>query len=151
MRSKLTDLLTTVNQEIHKAQAIAQRSKEDANALSHGAVASPSSSGDREHAQNQATINAANLQKLIDFKTQLEDHIHNQSHTAEAVSFIEIEFEDGSRNTFYLVESPIYLSTFKFISTNSPLGQAILGKTIGERFAYGIAGQKFSGKIVNLE
>jgi transcription elongation GreA/GreB family factor len=64
--------------------------------------------------------------------------------------FINLEYEDGTKDGFYYLEEPLSLSGSKFISSNSPFGSVLAGKKVGDNFVFDSAGIFRSGKIVSI-
>ncbi len=134
-------LLEKINSELVRLEEIAKKTREDANFIAQGALASPSASGDREHAQNQAMINLHRLGILKALKEEVE----------KGVGRYEVEYNDGRQESFYLVKHPVILAGFKLISSQSPLGKAIVNKKKGQTFRYKVEKATIRGKIVTCE
>ncbi len=67
-------------------------------------------------------------------------------------SKVAIKFEDGYRDTFLIVYSLKNHTDIKVISTESPLGQAILGRCENEKIKYlNQTGQKIFCEITKVK
>lgn len=149
-------LLEFVDKEIGKLEIIVQRSLLSAQEIAKAAAASPSMSGDREHAVNQAVINEEKLNNLRALREEVLGSLGKQfPKAAKPACYISVESTDGSRDEYYFLLKSAYLTGYKFISPESPFGQAILGKKEGDQFSYELdrEGKKesFSGKIISIE
>lgn len=143
-RQKLFELYKQLEAQVKNAERIARATKDAANELSHAAIASPSTSGDREHATNAAYINQEKLVKLIALKDEVGEAMNEEiPKKIEPVCYF---------NGYYLVSKPMYLRGFSLISPESLLGKSILGKKAGESYEYkSESGQKISGVITAIE
>ena len=117
--------------------------------------ASRSAQGDRklfEGAADLAESNQAELEKLAEEINQEKTHIKN---TVEPIATVELEFDQEKIQKFFFIPRRAGLTDANLLTPASPLGQAILGKRIGERFSYQITreGKKtfFSGLIKKIE
>lgn len=156
MRNKLKNLLKIINVSIEKAERFAHESKKAANEIARAAAASPSQSGDREHARGQAIIYEQNLTKLNLLKQEIEVALNKEVPTkVEVPCFIEVEFDDGATESLFLVDNPVNVKGEKLISNLSPLGKSLVGKTPSESFSYKLGESDVriqrSGKILSIE
>ncbi len=148
MRPKIQQLLQKLEIEISKASAISNATKIEADSLSRATPASPSASGDRYHAENQAELNRILLQSLITFKQELDEELEtNIPMFARPVTFVKAIVNNQERE-FYLVNNPVKVDA-NFVSINSPVGMALHGRKIGEEFDFG-DDPKISGKIIDI-
>ncbi len=148
MRTKLQKLLEKLENEIARVEVINKVVKEDADSISRAAPASPSTSGDRYHAEQQALMGQEKLQRLINLKLEVEESIKKSiPNSIKPVSYVVLKDSKGNETEKYLADT----STNYSISTNSPIGQKILGKKVGERYEYEIEGIRQSGVIISIE
>ncbi|OGM37924.1 hypothetical protein A3F01_02875 [Candidatus Woesebacteria bacterium RIFCSPHIGHO2_12_FULL_38_11] len=137
--------------EIQKAKENAKKTDEASKFI----VTGPSQSGDKYHAQNAASLAQSYVNRLEELKLEISSAKDGVSQVAEPESFIEIEYEDKSTLEFYLVDNAVSLTRFLFISKDSPLGLALIGKKVGDSFSYELeensSKRKFSGKILLIE
>ncbi len=132
MRTKLLKLLEEVNTKVRKTEEIAHISHEDASELGRGATFSRSTAGERFHAEQQATLNKEKYEELKAFQKELEEAITQEPPTkAEPICYLKLE-QNGDQKEYFFVEKPVHLTSFSFISTQSSLGQKLLGKKVGE-------------------
>ena len=76
VRNKLIELLKVLKQEIAKAEVNARKTKKSADEIARSAAASPSQSGDREHSQQQALINADRLARLVNLENGIKSELN---------------------------------------------------------------------------
>lgn len=132
MRTKLLKLLEEVKTKVRKAEEIAHASYEDASSLNRAMTSSLSIAGDRYHAEEQAILNKQKYKELVTFQKELEEAVKKEPPTkAEPICYLKIE-QNGDQKEYFLVEKPAHLASFSFISTQSSLGQKLLGKKVGE-------------------
>lgn len=152
MRKKLKVLSEILDEQVKDARRIAHDSRESAREINRVASASPSSSGDREHAVNQAVLNENKFKDLLNFQKKIIDSVDKPiPNSVEPVCFVLLRFEDRKELGVYLVQSSIHLKDFVMVTTNSPLGAAINGKKVGEKFKYYFHGNTRSGIVVGIE
>lgn len=110
---------------------------------------------DKYHAEKTAELTKQYLERLKALRKEIENSSVGVVNKAAPISYIKIRYEDGSELEFFLVENAASVTRFVFISKDSPLGKAVLGKKTGESFSYkledGMGKRSFSGKIVGLE
>ncbi len=153
-RGKLKILLQALEKEIQKATLIAEQSLESALEIGRESAASPSMSGDREFAANQASLNQENLINLKTLKEQVEFFQQQPvPQKAQPICSLSLFYIKGSGpEQFYLVLNSIYLEGFLFISPHSPLGKAIIDKRVDENFKYITqTGNLTKGRILKIE
>ena len=155
MRKKLQELETVLRREIKRAERQANSSKRAAYEIARAAASSWSMAGDRTHAEGQAQIAEENLAKLKKLMEEIKLSMKKFPEKIELLSFI-VATKNGEREEdFYLVQTPVFIKGFTLVSTESPFGQAILNKRVGDTFKYKVVvdGQKkaISGKIISIE
>ncbi|OGM30139.1 hypothetical protein A2630_02890 [Candidatus Woesebacteria bacterium RIFCSPHIGHO2_01_FULL_44_10] len=124
MRTKLVVLLEKVRQEVKKAQRVAESSHEDATSIAFSLQGSRSTAGDHFHAKHQVEMNKNRLRNLLKLQMKLEEAVNKSvPEVVEPPCFV---------NESYLVNTPVNIDGFSFISTASPAGQKLLGKKVGE-------------------
>ncbi len=148
MRPKIKELQVKLETEISKAAVISDATKTEADSLNKATQASPSASGDRYHAENQAELNQILLQSLVTFKQELDEEIlSNTPMFVRPITFIKAVI-NGQEKEFYLVNNPVKVEA-NFVSINSPVGMALHGRKVGEEFEFGEE-PKISGKIIDI-
>lgn len=151
MQRKTLEMLSKrLEKQIKRATYVTEQSKRSAIDVSRGAAASPSKSGDREHAVNQARINAENLEGLKALQKEVLEAVGKTvPETAKTTCKVGLEI-GGEKLSVYLVDNPVYLEGLSLISCNSPLGKAISDKKAGESFNYKLRNKTVSGVITKI-
>jgi hypothetical protein len=151
-RSKLKQLLKKLDIEIKKAEKRASETQRSASEIARSAANSPSQSGDRTHAEGQALITAQSLQKLEDLKSEVKESVNKPAQNiVQSPCFLEVIYDDGLTDSFYLVETPVNIGGIKLVSVDSLLGKSVLNKNNEDKFRVerkdlGIR----KGKIINI-
>lgn len=152
-------LLVFLEGEIKKARENAYKADEASKFIMTG----PSQSGDKQslplrdkyHVEKAADLTHEYLQRLELLKKEIKAADETPKDTVEPVSLVEIEYDDKSRLQFILVKNAVSLAKHLFISTDSPLGRAILSKKVGDEFSYTLkqndSQKRYSGRIVRVE
>lgn len=147
-RQNIVDLILLVKKNLEVAQETAISSRNAALLISENAAASPSASGDREHAKNAAILNEQKVNQMKLFLQELEEAVnHPIPDTIQPVCHFEVKFLDNSFRRFIIVNNPIYLEGVNIISPNSPIGHAVLNKKVGDTFSYQVSDVPISGVI----
>lgn len=150
MRPKLSELLENLNTEIFRIEHIASVSKLDADSISRAAPASPSSSGDRYHAEQQAEINTERLNQYKALKSEIEESITKPLPTKiEPVCYFKFGYVndiDTSKYDHYLANT----AGFRTISVESPVGKAVLGHKVGDSITYTVNEKSMTIKIIEI-
>lgn len=150
MGKYLQELEDRVIRELEKAERQANLTKQSADEISRVSANSPSQSGDREHSRNQAYVTADRLKILQNILAELQNaERDNQPTQAIPPVYITAEIGDAEQK-FYILSNPLNLSGFRLVSANSPLGQAVLERSVGEDFEYEIAGNIIEGRVIKL-
>ncbi len=152
IRLSLKRLLEKLDVELKKTQKRAENTRLDALEIAKSAAGSPSQSGDREHAVNQASIvqdAQSLLEKLI---SDIRQEIGKSPPTiSRPNTFITLTLDDGPQMQLFLTDTPITLSGVTMVSTLSPLGQAVIRRKAGERFLVEIGGVTKTGEILAID
>lgn len=152
MRLKLLNLQKRLEVEIEKAEKNALGSKQSANEVAGGMVASYSVAGDAEHARNSAILNQHKLNQLNKLKEEMDKALLKEiPEKAEPLCFVSVKFKNGSKNNLYLVNNPVYISDFNLVSVQSPIGKSLYDKSVGSSFSYVLSSQDYSGIILAIE
>ena len=150
-KERKNETLVFLELEIQRAKENAEKTDEASKFIMTG----PSQSGDKYHAQNAAALAKSYVKRLEKLKKEIQEAKEEPETIVKPTCYIEVEYDDGSKLNFYLVENAVSLAGFLFISSLSPLGSSILEKKVGETFTYEFqkdgAKRKFSGKIVRIE
>ena len=151
MIQKITDLLEEVRKLEKIEDEAAKKSHSAANEASGGLVASYSAAEDAEHARNTANLSLDKAKVVGKLMKELEDSVNTEAPgEARPVCFVSIELDGHVIRNSYLVNNPVFVSGFSLISSDSPLGKSLLGKTTCETFSYNSGEQTFSGKILEI-
>jgi hypothetical protein len=131
MRSKLKELVKILEKEIKKAKSFSEKTHNSATELAR--MRSMSTAGDQYHAEGSAKIakeKLATMEKLSEeLKACLSKH---RPEKIEPACFIKLTKEE-----IYVVNTPIFLSLAKLVSAQSPFGQELLGKKVGDTTSRG--------------
>ncbi len=143
------EILKTLNIEILKIRESARKTDEASKIHLTGG----SASGDKYHPQMAASLTNEYLERLSSLKKEVSNATELISKIAQPVSFLKVIYDDAETLEFVLVENAVSTLRFIFISKNSPLGKAVLGKTEGDAFSYSLGenGNNYSGRILSLE
>lgn len=152
-RKELRGLLEKIELEVKKARKRVENTHKSASEIARAAAKSPSQSGDRTHAEDQALITRNALVKLKLLKKEIETSLDKKDLSAIRVpSFIKVRYKDGIEGEFYLVKSPANIIGIMFISAESPLGKVLIGKRLGDKFDFTNDDKiKTSGKVLFIE
>jgi transcription elongation GreA/GreB family factor len=151
MRQKISELLEEIK-KLEKASSIAAgKSSGAATDVSGGLTASYSAAGDAEHSRNSAnlSIQKAKQNALLLEEVTIAESIEAPV-TVKPVSFVKVDFGKAGKKDLYMVENPVFLSSFSLISPSSPIGEAILGKRVEDLFLYKAGDQTVTGKILEI-
>ena len=154
-RQKVASLLKKVKIEIKHAGRIAHISRLDGLEAGKTAAFSPSSSGDREHAQNQAILNENKVAIFKTLERDLEGELKKElPFVIRPVCYFEVRYLDMGkerRENYYVVNTHVNIGReLRLITPESPLGMEVVGKKVGEKFQYE-TDRKISGEIVFIE
>lgn len=150
-RKKLQKLSKEVQLSINNAEQTYKETRKAAQELSRTAALSPSHSGDREHADQQAYLVKARLEKLKELEKELDSFIDiNPPNKVVNPCYVTLILEN-EENNLYFINNPANLEGYKFITPSSALGKVIEGKKKGQSLSLIIRGKKVSGKIINIE
>lgn len=145
---KTGEVLEILNTEIAKIQVNAKITDD----ASKQRLTGWSAAGDKYHAQAAADLTKSYLKRLELLKGELEKAPAGTSKIIKPPCFVRIVFTDGEVCDLFLVKNAVSLPNASFISEESPLGKAVLGKVNGDPFSYELNdGKKYSGKIIALE
>ncbi len=151
LRKKLLLLSKLLESNILDFEKKYHRSLESALEISRGTPASPSASGDREHAVNQAAINKGRLEKLKELRDEINTSLSISSPSkVKPPSFVILDYEGGKKE-FYVVQNTVSLHNMNLLSVDSLLGKAILGKKEGESFEALLDDRSVRGKVLRIE
>jgi transcription elongation GreA/GreB family factor len=146
-----TKLLVYLESEVHKAR----RNAAETDLASQFVVTGPSQSGDKYHSVKAAELTEKYLANLLNLKKEIENEPVKAVDAAKPICFVGIAYTDGGILTFTYVNKAVSLTQFLFVSKDSPLGRAILGKKAGDDFSYsldeGMGNKLFKGTITKLE
>ncbi len=151
MRQKINELFEVVKKIERGSNEAASKSSESANEASSGLTASYSAAGDAEHARNTANLSIQKhglIKKLVE---ELEEAVNEKvPDTISPVTFVVLEYANGKRKSFYVVENPTYINGYNLISIISPIGRGIGEKKIGDSFSYIVSDEVYAGKILEI-
>ncbi len=146
---KKAEILKALDLEILNIRESAQKTDE----ASRVPLIGWSASGDKYHAEMAASLANEYLERLSSLKKEISGANDEPSEFAQPVSLLKVKYDDSETLEFVLVENAVSTSRFIFVSKNSPLGKAVLGKKEGDTFSYtlGDEGKNHSGQILSLE
>lgn len=151
-KGRKQEILKILEKEIKKAQETAKKTLITAKIFTR---ASRSQQGDRLYFQNTARLAEDRLIELLNLKKEITNVPDESLKIAEPISFVTLIYQNGEKQSFYLVNKSPKLTGLQLITPQSPLGKSIAGKKQGENFSYQ-AGENdetttYSGKIEKIE
>lgn len=151
-RAKLAELLKILNLEIKRVGIYVEKTNQAANEIARASANSPSQSGDREHSRNQAIITKEKLEKLEKLKDEINEALSKEIPIkVVGPCFVEVKYSSGVTDSFYLVKNPSFLTNVKVVSSESPLGKALIGKHANEAFVFKTNEKtQISGSVVSM-
>ncbi|OGM14889.1 hypothetical protein A3A76_02055 [Candidatus Woesebacteria bacterium RIFCSPLOWO2_01_FULL_39_23] len=151
-RNKLNELLNKVEREVEEIKVRTEKVVGAANEIARSSYNSPSQSGDRYHSQSQADLAKSSLINMQDFQQMLKQSLERDLPESIApICYVELIFNDGETSSFFYVEESPSVISFKFVSSSSPLGLAIIGKRISEEFELMLENKSRKGIISSIE
>jgi len=151
-RDEIQKLFKVLGEELEKAKDRERKVKEAADEIARSAYNSPSQSGDRFHSQSQADIAKENVERLENILKKVEKELQNPvPESITPVCWINLEYEDGGKDGFFLLDEPLSISGYKFVSSNSPFGNKLKGKKVGEKFEFVSGDIRKAGTVVLIE
>lgn len=145
------ELLEIVKTHLDKARVAATEARWAAKRMRG---ASRSQQGDRKFFENAADLAESNLAELEELSKVIDNQKIDTKKLVEPICTVELEFGKGEKTKFFFIPARAGITDSRFLTPQSPLGQAILDKKTGEKFAYEIdqEGQRksFSGKITKI-
>lgn len=151
-KGRQQEILKILEKEIKKAERTAQKTLAAAKIFTR---ASRSQQGDRLYFQNTARLAEDRFIELLALKKEITGVSDEPLKVAKPVSFVTLIYQNGRKQSFYLVNKGIKLSGLQLITPQSPLGKSIAGKKEGESFSYQVGENDqttiFSGKIEKIE
>jgi transcription elongation factor GreA len=112
------------------------------------AVEEPGRSTDAVESYHRAAREVDQLRSLLDAAVSLED-VPDDPTVVELGDVVTIRLDDGSQETYivvHAVEAPVGEQR---ISSVSPLGRALLGRSVGDRVALDVPGGAYSCIIIS--
>lgn len=145
---KKQEIQKTLNTEIGRVRESAKITDE----ASKSVLMNKLSSADKD--RSEAAVELANnyLDRLELLKKEFAKTPEKTPEFVENGSLVEVVYDDGEVAELVLVKNAVSLPGLSFISVDSPLGKAVLGKSEGDNFSYDLEnGKKYSGKISLLK
>ena len=150
-RKKLNSLLSSLEKEMVLAKKRAKEARLAANETSKTSRTSWSAAGERDYSQGQADVLSDYYEKVKSVREKVEVAVDmSVPKSIDAPSFIKL-YLNGEEKEFYLLTEPINLEKFNLITSNSPLGEAILGKEAGEKFEFATGNTFVKGVVLSVE
>ena len=144
IKSRKEEILKLINFEVGKAKLMMDVTGFDAK-----------NAGDKYHEEEAANITKKyfeNLSKLLDEVKSAPD---NSPEIVKPICYVELNYESGERVKLYLVRNYTLVTGALLITSESPIGRAIVGKKQSDNFSYEIVkGESkitYSGKIEIIE
>lgn len=145
-------LLNAIDAQLQSSQSSAKTRRNIAVQYSD---ASPSQSGERVLYELSAELASSMLLKLQDLRKEVLSCPDEPATTVNPVCFLSLNYDEDDTFECFLVNHSTSLGDITLISPNSPLGQAIVGKQLGDRFMYKITRNDdtvpITGTIIDLE
>lgn len=150
MRNKLKDLLDLVEKQLEISKNASSESRKSANEISAGLTASYSLAGDVEHSKNSANLSQQKYEATKNLFEELQESASSSTpNTVEVPCYVRISMS-GIDKELYLVKNPVFLSGYNLISSDSPIGGALIGAKVDDLFLYKNGEQTFTGKILDI-
>ena len=154
-RRQLLTLRKVLEKEIQDTQISADKTRRDAYEVAQSAAGSPSQSGDRFHAGAQADIVE---KRLEDMKLCLDEVVKaSEGDIPKKVTktcYVELVINSGVTHKLFVLNNTATIPIeAKIVSEGSPLGRAIVGKKINQKFEYDPTGTGVTvkGKVNEIE
>lgn len=106
-----------------------------------------------EHAQHEAALLRGKMRRLLDDidAAQIVEHVEDVT-TVRVGHQVVVQLDDEEDPETYTILGPLFANPLKgIISTESPLGQALLGKPVGSRFSFRAPVGMLSGEILAIQ
>lgn len=151
-RGKLHELLKELDSQIEKSERISEDNKKTSDEVIKASSASWSAGGDVLYAEGQAKMVKDNLDLLIGFRDKIKKELEEPvPETITSTCFVTIKYENlEDKSGFYFVDTPVYVTGYKFVTTDSTLGKIIGGRKKGEKLLTKTTNE-FGELEVNLE
>lgn len=151
-RTEIEELYKELKKELEKAKDRERKVKEAADEIARASYNSPSQSGDRFHSQSQADIAKESVERLKKVFNEVSAELSKPvPDNIQPVCWVELEYDDDNRDKFYYLDEPLSISGYKFVSSNSPFGNKLKGKKVGEKFEFVSGDIKKAGTVVLIE
>lgn len=145
-------LLLEINKVISSLKKIVRKSKKSADKFKD---ASPSQSGDRLFFENTFYLNQSILKNMETLKQEVINSDDFSPSSVKPPCIITISFGNKKEQEFLFTQSSVNISNLKTITTNSPVGIALINKRVGEEFTYKIKQESntqiIRGKILKIK
>jgi transcription elongation GreA/GreB family factor len=149
---KKSEILKILDEEIAARKAQLTKAESSRKERVEETIASWSAAGDRAHAENALDLARSALAQVEALREEVFNSNDLAPEKTAPVSFVTLQDDStGTTKNFYLASESIKLPEVTVLGTKSPLGQAILGKSVGDKYSYKIDGTEYSGKIVSIE
>ena len=134
-RNKLHDLLNDLNSQIEKSEKVSEKNTKTSDEITKASSASWSADGDVLYAEGQAKMVKDNLDILKTFKDKIKKELDEPTpETISATCYVTVKYENlDEPSSFYFVDTPVYVTGYKFVTVDSTLGKIILGRKEGEK------------------
>lgn len=150
MRNKLSELFGAVEKQVKISKTASSESRKSANELSAGLVASYSLAGDVEHSKNSANLSQQKYEAVQKLFEELKESMYSECpNMVQVPCYIKISIS-GAEKELYLVNNPVFLSGCSLISSDSPIGKAVMGLKADDLFLYKNGEQTYTGKILEI-
>lgn len=134
-RGRLQELLNQLNDQIEKSEHYFAENKKTSDEVTKASSASWSAGGDVLYAQGQATMAEETLATLKAFRDKVQKEMEEPvPETIIPICFVTVKYENLDKpSNFYFVEKAVYVTGFKFVTTDSALGKIIAGRKKGDK------------------
>ncbi len=150
-REKIFALKPLLEKELQKAKLRYEKVRESAAEIARSAYNSPSQSGDRFHSQGQSDIAEEDVKRFERVLEEIEKETEkDKPDKTTAFCWVELEYDNGERDNFYIVNDPLSIPGYKFVSSKSPFGKVLIDKKVGDSLIFETNELKKTGKIVMI-
>jgi len=137
-RTKLKKLLKAIDKKVKVSEANLKENKVSADLTSKTAGASWSAAGEREYTAGQLEINQKVFDQIIKLQREIAKQVESEiPEKVETPCYVVIRSNKGTNNIF-IVKNVTSINGFNLVSSESPMGKALIGRKVGDTLETGI-------------
>jgi len=138
-RKKLEELLGVVWEEAKKAEKRYKKNKSASEQTQASSRTSWSAAGERDYAQGQVEVSLQLWESFKNLGKELEKVV-DIAVPEKVISPCFLRLEPDDKKCLFVVENVVSISGYNLISNKSPMGKALKGKKIGDKYILSIEG-----------